>query len=382
MRIQTNPSARERGLVRRSRSQGGSAFILAMVALVVLLFLGVSFTAKTINALQAASNQRGYTSALMLAESGVDRAIIELYEDYNGVNATLAGAGQYSETVTLPQGSVTYNVTGNYHSYANTVLVESTGTTNQGKTSKVRVVAEYTPDVSRVFRGAIFSDNPLTLNGAGGVYPDSSGEGGDIYAHGSITFNGTSFTMTDTGYIYSTGTTNWVPSEVPQTHVYQNIAPFPMPVIDLQWYRDHATTTYIGNENFNGGTALDGITFVQGDVKMSGSFTGKGVIVATGSISVTGNVTAGDINNDALVLLSPQAVKIAGNSRVEGLVYSHNVNASVTLSGNPQIYGAIVADVVTTNGSIEVYYKDVWSGLQLPGTGKTQWAQVSWQQVR
>jgi hypothetical protein len=103
--------------------------------------------------------------------------------------------------------------------------------------------------------------------------------------------------------------------------------------------------------------------------------------VATGRIRVTGNTLASDPEADALVLMSPRSIHIAGNSKVEGLVYSHNVDAEVTVSGNPTVVGALVADVVTTNGSITVEYSDVWSGLPLPGSGKTQWSQISWQRI-
>jgi len=188
--------------------------------------------------------------------------------------------------------------------------------------------------------------------------------------------------MTSTGYIYTTGTTNWVPSEVPQTHVYQNIAPFPMPVIDLQWYRDHATTYYASGHTFTGANDFSGIIYVNGAVKIKGTYTGQAVIVASGAISITGNLSANDINTDALALLSPTSVKVAGTPTVHALLYSHNVNSEITVSGNSVVYGAVIADVVTSNGGIEVHYSNVWSGLQLPGTGKTQWAQVSWQQVR
>ncbi len=75
-------------------------------------------------------------------------------------------------------------------------------------------------------------------------------------------------------------------------------------------------------------------------------------------------------------------MKISGNATIHGLVYSHNVtqDASASINGNADIYGAIVADVVTTNGGVTVHYRDVWSGLPLPGKGKTQWAQFSWEE--
>jgi cytoskeletal protein CcmA (bactofilin family)/Tfp pilus assembly protein PilX len=366
---------------KKIRGRKGVALILSMIGLVVMLILGSSFMGRAINHLYDSSRKRNLAQAENVAESGIEMAITKLYEDYDGAATAVATAGSYSSTVSRPNGSAAYTIAANYSGIPNTVLIESVGTTWKGSRSKIRIIARYNPDVSNVFKGAIFSNAPLTLNGAGTVLPDASGEGGSIYANGNITFNGTSFTMSPSGYIYATGTTNWVPPQVPGTHVFQDMAPATMPVIDLDWYRNNATTVYTGDRNFNGNFSLSGIVFVDGDVRISGNYHGSAVIVATGRVRVTGNTLASDPAADALVLMSPRSISISGNSTVEGLVYSHNVDAEVTIGGSPTVVGALVADVVTTNGSITVQYSDVWSGLPLPGSGKTQWSQISWQRI-
>jgi hypothetical protein len=365
-------------------SRRGSVFLLAMAALITLMLLGTSLIQTSIQGLSFASKDRRHMEAFCLAESGVDMAITKLYEDYDGINAALATSGTYSDSFTLAQGDVSYTVTAPYQGIADSCLIVSDSTTWTGEQVRIRVVASYQVDPSRVFEGAIFCDSPLTLNGSGGVYPDADGTGGDIYAHGDINFNGTSFSMSEDGSIYTTGTTNWIPPEVPPTHVHENVAPLQMPVIDLNYYESIATTVYNGNKTFNSGDLenLSGVIFVKGNVRISGSYTGQAVIVATGSITVTGNVTTSNPDTDTLALLSPKSIKISGNSTVHGLVYAHSVvdDAEVTLSGNITVYGAIVSDVVRTNGGIEVYYRDVWKDLPLPGVGKTQWAPISWEQ--
>jgi len=373
-------------VAQRLRDERGATFVMAIISLVVMLILGTSFIGRTINALYNAKNTRDDMVALQLAESGVDMIVCMLYEDYGSIGSQLQSAGQYHQVLTMPRGTCDVRVWANYDGIPDALLVRSTGTTNTNVQARVRVVAKAMSDTTRVFRGAIFSDSPMTLNGAGSVLPDASGQGGDIYANGDIGFNGTSFTMSNTGHIYATGTTNWVPPQVPGNNVYQNIAPIPMPVIDLAWYRSHATRIVNGNLNISGGEFdLDGITYVTGDVKLAGNYRGRGVIVAAGKIRVSGNVTAitGEAGSEdyALVLMSPRAVSISGNATVEGLVYAHNVDAEITLSGNPYIKGAIVADVVTTNGAITVEYDDVWGGLPVPGRDKTQYQQVSWQRI-
>jgi len=54
--------------------------------------------------------------------------------------------------------------------------------------------------------------------------------------------------------------------------------------------------------------------------------------------------------------------------------------AASEISGNMSLHGAIISDVVRTNGSITITYDDVWKGLPLPGIGKQQWASVSWEE--
>jgi len=369
---------------RRGPSDRGSVFLLAMVALVVLLLLGTSLVQNAMHGLAWASNDRRQAEAFSLAEAGVDMAITKLYEDYDGINDTIDAGSPYTDSFSLAQGTVSYTVIAPYGGIAETCMIVSDATTWADEQARIRVVAAYQADVSRVFEGAIFSDSPLVLNGAGGIYPDENGYGGDIYANGDITFNGTTYTMDPEGSIYTTGAVNWVPPEVPSTHVHQGVAPLTMPIIDIDYYESIATTTYTGKTTFSNSNMEDltGVIFVKGDVSISGNYTGQAVIVATGKVHITGNVTAGNPDSDTLVIMSPKSVKISGNVHIDGLVYAHSVvdDASATASGNVEINGAIIADVVSTNGSITITYDDVWKGLPLPGIGKTQWAPVSWEE--
>jgi cytoskeletal protein CcmA (bactofilin family)/type II secretory pathway pseudopilin PulG len=374
--------------MRRGRKkERGSVFIVSIVALMVLLILGAALMREAVNNLAAASKQERTYQALGLAEAGVDMALVKLYENYDNIQQTLESTGQYEGSFSAGDGSVAYTVYANYQGISDLVLIDSTGTTRTRQDARVRVAAKYLDQdsVDRVFRGAIFSDSPLTLNGAGNVLANAEGEGGDIYANGDITFNGTSYDMSPAGHIYTTGVTNWFPPEISGANVFEHIAPLPMPVIDLNYYRSIATQVFTGSRVFNSGNLnnLSGVIFVDGNVKISGQYSGSAVIVASGSIQVTGDVYASQPENDALVLMSPKYVKIAGNCKVEGLIYSHSVvdDGSVSISGSVEIVGAVVADAVVTNGAMNITYSDVWSGLPLPGKGKSQWAQISWERV-
>ncbi len=374
-----------RQMMQGDRRRAGSVFLLAMVALTTLLILGATLVQGAMQGLARASDDLRRREAYSLAESGVDMAICKLYENYDSINEALETSGQYTDSYTLPQGSVSYTVTAPYEGIPDTCLIDSVATTKTNRQARILVVASYMRDVDRVFEGAIFSNSPLVLHGAGGVFPDETGKGGDIYANGDITFKGTSFTMTPEGSIYSSGGVNWVPPQVPMTQVHQYIAPMTMPVIDMDYYESIATTKYTGRVNFTNANMqnLTGVIYVKGDVNIAGSYTGQAIIVATGKIQVTGSVTAEHPENDTLALISPKSIKVSGNPTVHGLIYAHSVldDAETTLSGNCTVYGAVISDVVKTNGSIEVHYRDVWKNLPLPGQGKTQWAPVSWQEL-
>ncbi len=378
-------------LTKKDRSEKGAAFIIAMVALTVLLILGTAFMGEAVNNLASATKQVRSYQAMDLAEAGVDMGLVKLYENYDGILATLASAGRYESSFGAGGGTVNYTVLANYQGIPDLMLVDSTGTTRTLQHARVRAGAYYVNQdaVDRVFRGAIFCDSPLPLNGGGSVLADSNGEGGNIYANGDITFNGTSFTMSDNGHLYTTGTVNWTPPGVDPADVYQNIAPLPMPVIDLEYYRSIATQTYtmhghhpmvFSNSNLDN---LSGVVFVDGDVNITGTYSGKAVIVATGSISVTGAVKASQSGTDTLVLLSPKYIQVAGGCQVEGLIYSHSVvgEGTVGVSGTVDIVGAVVADAVATDGAMNITYANVWAGLPLPGHGKSQWAQISWERL-
>lgn len=394
---------------RRSR---GSVFLLAMVALLSLIILGVALLEIAINGLDRAAKDQKRAQAFALAESGVDMALARLYDDYDSINEKLAATGTYTSSYTLPEGEVTFTVTAPYAGISKTCEITSTSTTWANRSETIRVVASYLENPARTFRGAIFSDSPLTISGNVKVYPDAAGEGAEIYANGDITVNGTAATFNDgpgglpddCGSIYTTGSI--APEDVldgcPSSNVYQHIAPIPMPVIDLNLYKDMAQhpasygTEYVGvyisgKKTFNSSdldfaTLYPGktvIVYVDGDVRITGQYTGNAMIVASGKIDVTGNITTTSPTTNSLALMSPKAIKLNGNATVEGLIYAHGVevDADIFATGSVVIKGAICADVVTTRGDLTVYYSDVWSGLPLPGTGKTQWAQISWEEL-
>jgi hypothetical protein len=383
------------------RVSRGSVFLLAMVALVALLFLGTSLVEVAIHGLSFSSAQQKRAQALALAESGVEMVLEKLYDNYDNATTTLESTGTYEGSFTLGDGTVDYVATAPFAGVARSCEIRSTGVTRTNTRETIRVIAVYHDDVDRVFQGAIFCNDNLTLKGGGQVLPDDTGAGAQIYAKGYIDFNTpTSFAIdpaNGNGTIYSASTTiSEYPDEVKPENVHLGIAPLPMPTIDLDYYRDQAQNhggayfkkpqqNFSGNTNF---TALcpgpSNVVFVDGDVNISGNYSGSATIVATGTIKVGGGGIIANSGTDALALISPKGVQLTGGSEVQALIYSHGVSVvsgGAGVGGNVTIKGAIVADVVQTNGDITVQYDPVWPGLDIPGAGRSQYQQISWEEL-
>jgi hypothetical protein len=389
------------------RVSRGSVFLLAMVALVALLFLGTSLVEVAIHGLSFSSNQQKRAQALALAESGVEMVLEKLYDDYDNAATTLDTTGTYAGDFTLGDGTVEYVATAPFAGLARSCEIRSTGVTRTNKRETIRVVAVYHDDVDRVFQGAIFCNDNLTLKGGGSVLPDDTGAGAEIYARGYIDFSTpAAFAIDppdpDTGHVGGNGTIysasptiSEYPDEMKPENVHLGIAPLPMPTIDLDYYRDqaqnHGGKYYDKSQNITGHTNFtalcpgpSNVVFVEGDVTISGNYSGTATIVASGTIKVGGGGILSNSGSDALALISPKGVRLTGGSEVDALIYSHGVtvqSGGVGVGGNITIRGAIVADVVQTNGDITVQYDPVWPGLDIPGSGRSQYQQISWEEL-
>ncbi len=382
------------------RVSRGSVFLLAMVALVALLFLGTSLVQVAIHGLSFASTQQKRAQALALAESGIEMACEKIYADFDGAGTTLTNTGRYEDEYSFGEGTVSYVVTAPVPGIARSLEIRSTAVTRTNKRETIRMIGTFVDSVSSVFRGAIFCNSDLDLKGGGGVYPDENNMGGDIYAKGVINFDTQSaFTMTSYGSIYTAtpaphGISGAIPDEVLSSNVHEGISPLPMPAIDLDWYRklvleDGRGTYYSSGQTFTGGrtdfSTAGEIIFVEGNVKIGGHYSGNVAIVATGTITVIGGSLVHATESDTLALISPRGVKIDGGGEIDGLIYSHGIEVTgpggVGAGGSVEIHGAIVADVVTCHGSLDVYYDPVYAGLVVPGNKAGQIKQVSWEEL-
>jgi len=223
----------------------------------------------------------------------------------------------------------------------------------------------------------MFSDHNFTISGNPSVLSHNELGGAGIYANGNINFNGASSVIH--GPISATGTISGTTTQVPaDAGRYQHVDRVPMPEVNVAWYRSHADLVYVGNKvKFNSGhdasigTYADPkIIFVDGSAEISGQFKGVGTMFATRGIKVTGNCTYADPDS-SWAFVTTGAFTVAGTAQIHGLVYAHNATGTAEFIGHgtPNIFGGVVADLITLTGS----YTTEWDGQAakieaLPGT--------------
>ena len=358
--------------VRRcGRGESGFALLSAMIFLVVLLLVGASLVQTSSQELQTASRVRKESRAFNLAEAGIDHAAWKLYY---APSTPLPATWTRSD---LPTGTFTVTATqyvGATGPVPNTVVLQSTGVA-QGWTSDLKVVGRFlqNPGTNNpIFDYAMFSDAELRLGGTADVK-------GNVHANANIRMNGNPVVDGDvsaTGSISNAGTiTGTRTPNAPQV---------PMPTIDLAYYRSIAKTVVSSGYNFGGSTTLDGVIFVDGNCSINGSFRGKGVIVCSGNVTVNGNATLQSLQDDEMAIVAAGSVRCNGNCRIEGFVYTHNLDvpAGFTGNGTADIYGGVAADVINISGTLLLEYRE--PTLPLPGdsSAPAQFASISWRRVR
>ena len=231
----------------------------------------------------------------------------------------------------------------------------------------------------------------------------SNGEGGDqltqgtVHAANDITVSGSDNTING-GILYSTTFTNSGSGNVydPEPEQYAGSLPEPFDIEDyspggsaaIEAQAEGKYTEVIGDfRGEDSGIALDGLYYVTGNVKLSGSdISGIFTIVAEGNIEISGSDQNGISYTDNLLFFSNaagnDAIKLSGSgSSFEGYFYAPNGEIRESGSGN-NIDGGFLSSQVKLSGSrLTVTYVPISSGssdpsilqLQNPGDIPNPW---------
>jgi hypothetical protein len=383
-------------------SRRGLVLVLAIVALIVLITLGLLFVRVGTASIRNAAIYEERALALNLAEAGVDECVWMMMDSTSGVdniNVILrrnqptfpASYGPVSPRE-LERGEYWFEVSKPAYDEAGvpipqTVEIHAHGKTKSGTQEDIRCVGKWLPTISAVFGHALFSGHDLRIGGSSYINgrPEVGGQG--MYADGNIQVIGNKVSsrgdVTATGDVTKTYTT--VDGEVKRFS-----GQIPMPAINLAYFRSIATNTFTGDQTFHssdpwgGGGTIDNpkVIFVDGFVTINGNFSGTATIVATKGFKINGNIDYSDPGS-ALALLTPGNVRINGTASVKGLIYAHDVTADATFvgTGTADIVGGVVADVIDVNGNLNVTYDPRLKNINgLPGS-EGQVDVISWEQV-
>ena len=387
------------GRIPHLTDRRGIGFVYALVTLMVMLILGLTFMQIGMTSRHNAYKHRGDTQAFMLAEAGVDHAawLISTLSAGDATHETLAAqmdAANVASPMTYTSGAYEMNggryfftVAYPYNGMADAALVDATGISKTGEEERLRTVQHLLVEdaVSPVFDHAMFSDHNLTLTGNLTVdgKPDQGGKG--AHANGNVTMNGD---PTVIGDVSATGTIT--PAGNPNiTGAIRAFAErLAMPEIDFAWYEENADQVVNGDLNLNGnicdgGTPEDPkIIFVTGNARLNGNVSGCGLIVCLGNVTINGNMSYSS-DSSLLATLSRGQVKVNGNCNVAGLIYAHNVDSTSTImtSGNAYIFGAVIGDTLTGHGNLRIEFDPRLANMgDLPGlNGDVQVDVVSWE---
>ena len=387
----------------------GFVLVTALGAVVFLILAGASLLARGLWQTSASLRTYNRSSALHLAEAGIDQAARNLRTATTDDDLGLAPA-----EVTLPTGTFTINA--QTPSGATRYVVTATGDSDQEQ-RQLEVVLQL--EAESVFQFALFGKEKVTVEGsaftdsynsdpANGPYTPYPGTGnrghnGDIgtnsEAVGGVVFTGDNVWIDGqvalgrdanippnhpelivTGYDPDLVTGGTYPATDDQD-VLPQTSDFPMPDVvvpaDLLPFCDNHTVGTGNNKDetlsTTGGPLGDErYCYHNLDVKGGGTLTASGpvMIYLTGKLTAEGNTTVGVPSNPTTMLFqvaptgearleggqNPDNPNITGDTKFYGALYAPET--TITISGNAQVYGSVIARTVKVTGHAVIHYDE------------------------
>lgn len=305
--------------------------------------------------------------------SGVEIAFRALSED-----STWTGVQNKS----LKNGSVSISVittSSKYYNGPNAFLpkgreITSIGTYN-GYSDTVRAVMQLprgiTSSVPRFLRYSIASDNNVNLGGNINIKDDNNPLwNASIHTNSNFTMNGNNVIE---GFLTFQGTassdpagrlvTNIIPNTNPDNlpNYFQDLSGVPIPVFNPDDYISIATMIYNSSITISGNTTLGtksspAIIYVNGNLTISGNFTGYGAFIVKGTVTTGGNFTLTTVNPIGCNL----GIYATGNVNLQGGIIRAQIltNSDVIIGSNTQLYGGITAKgIISFQGGADFFYR-------------------------
>lgn len=345
----------------------------ALVGVLLIFLLVAALTMASITLAgshrQNTARQREAVQAYYAAEAGVERTLLRIKKDPGWFAGWLGQLASNQEKSFLPyitpdfmpplQAPLEQLTIKKIAAFPDArIEIKSTGLSRSGAAAARKTllvnVRLYHP--AGLLSGlSILSERPLDITlGNSFSLTGSSGQKPVFYVNGSLTRRGGGHSNAIYADIYAAGDI---------TGVYGNSTLHPhdpsmpsFPALEENWYRANAQSIFNGNAVFGNESHHQGpgnnphaepdvsppysnIYFVDGDVEISGSYTGQAVIFATGKITVTRDLAARD-SNSLLVLIALRGPVDIENNRVDALIIAPE---GIDCHGNATLNGGLLA---------------------------------------
>ncbi len=384
----------------------GSAIILALGFLLVLLTIAAGVHTFVVRQLRASGAERRSVAAEYVAMGGIARAVgwfnSQNYQIPNGAsisptavpvslahsNTALLLPATHPNSYTDSLGGARSGVVVSYRSYltnqstsVGTYSVTAALISTQPELWEIQatalvggvqrqVGALLTRQQDSLFPGALFGRDDVTLNGNAYTdgYDSSLGpygganrfETGSVRSNGSISLVGNAMVKGDAipgpnSSVTTTGNAQVTGLKDPAA----STTDYPAATIP-------SNAANLGNVDLHGNATqtISSGTYYLGDLSISGNAglivdpsSGPVTIYVTGSLSIAGNgITnlGGAPGQLSIVQIGNGGASFSGNASFAGTVYAPN--SAVSLNGNGTLFGALVGASVSVHGNSPIHY--------------------------
>lgn len=362
------------------KNQKGVLLITSYLALATLMTMSLALWSRSDNFNRVSEQKMSQMTAFHMAESALDQVIVALEQDltytgFSDTNYTFNGQvlGTYSASVETPDNSNPY-----------LKKVVSSATTNDtggdGRRLATRSTISYVELIPpKNFDFAFFAEEGITFSGSGNVVADSYDSalgpynGITAYERADVATNSTTNSIvTVSGNATIKGDVSVGEGGDPSTGI--DVGPngsitggtgslLNNKVLDPVEVPRSAED--LGNVNLSGKDNLiltQGV-YVMDSLNMAGQSTittqGQVTVYFRGDAKIAGNgvaTTEERPRNLIFHVMGNQKIDYAGNADLHAAIYAPD--GSVKISGNGQVFGAVVGHDITLNGGGNFHYDE------------------------
>lgn len=336
-------------LLRSVKETRGSVLTVSVLMTAILTLLAGGLAQLSLREAASVYRQENSMKAFFLAEAGVADAYSLLLEDYDNKDdptlypETSLGQGTYDVTILQTLGRVVIESVGKVKNVERTLLVE----------------VSYDDGLAG-FNYGILSNKEGELRGDSAIDADiHTNEDWDI--RGNVSVSGAATAVGDVDLI----------GNATAESVLENAPVIEFPTFDFNYFYNLADPAdrYTGDQDWNNVDLepVNGVVYVDGDVRIRGSSELTGAIVATGAIEIEGNFTQTPVQNLPALMSRDDSIILRGNVTIQGgLIYS--ARNDVEIRGNVTTHGNIMSfDQVIGTGNLTL----TASGLIPAGVNST-----------